>query len=68
MKDPDFIKEIVMRVESAHEPSEVVEMLELSMDDIASAFETEFLDLAHNLGFYSEYGESNDNQEDDLPW
>ena len=45
MKDPDFLEEIVERVESAYEPDEIVGLLELSMMDIAQAFEKDFLDL-----------------------
>ncbi len=54
MKDPDFLEEIVERVESAYEPDEIVGLLELSMMDIAQAFEKDFLDLAFNLGFINE--------------
>lgn len=64
MKDPDFLEEIVERVESAYEPDEIVGLLELSMMDIARAFEKDFLDLAFNLGFIAQHGDSYDNEED----
>jgi hypothetical protein len=65
MKDPDFLQEIVERVESAYEPYEIVGLLELSMMDVAQAFENDFLDLAFNLGFIANHGDSYDNEEDD---
>ena len=67
MKDPDFLEEIVERVESAYEPDEIVGLLELSMMDIAQAFEKDFLDLAFNLGFITNHGDDYD-KEDDGSW
>jgi hypothetical protein len=67
MKDPDFLEEIVERVESAYEPDDIVGLLELSMMDIAKAFENEFLDLAFNLGFITSHGDDYD-EEDDGCW
>lgn len=49
-------------MESAYEPDEVVGLMELSMLDIARAFEQDFLDLAFNLGYIPQYGED-DNDE-----
>lgn len=51
MREPDFLEEVVARMESAYEPDEIVGLLELSMLDVARAFEAEFIDLAFNLGF-----------------
>jgi hypothetical protein len=65
MKDPDFLEEIVERVESAYEPDEIVGLLELSMMDIAQAFEKDFLDLAFNLGFIASHGDDYDKEDDD---
>ena len=57
MRNPDFLEEIVERVESAYEPDEIVGLMELSMLEIARAFEKEFLDLAFNLGFIPNHGD-----------
>lgn len=57
MRDPDFLEEIVERVESAYEPDEIVGLMELSMLEIARAFENDFLDLAFNLGFIANHGD-----------
>lgn len=62
MRNPDFLEEVVERMESAYEPDEVVGLMELSMLDIARAFEQDFLDLAFNLGYIPQYGED-DNDE-----
>jgi len=67
MKDPDFLEEVVERVESAYEPDEIVGLLELSMMDVAQAFEKEFLDLAFNLGFINETTGINED-EDGYNW
>lgn len=65
MKDPDFLEEIVFRVESAYEPDEIVGLLELSMLDIARAFENEFLDLAFNLGYIADLSEDEDYEDEE---
>jgi hypothetical protein len=67
MKDPDFLEEVVERVESAYEPDEIVGLLELSMMDVAQAFEKDFLDLAFNLGFINETTGDNED-EDEYNW
>lgn len=63
MRDPDFLEEVVERVESAYEPDEIVGLMELSMLEIARAFEKEFLDLAFNLGYIPDYGDSDYEEE-----
>lgn len=52
-------------MESAYEPDEIVGLLELSMTDIARAFEKEFLDLAFNLGFIASHGDDYDKEDYD---
>lgn len=61
MKDNQFLQEVIERMESAYEPDEIVAMLELTMEDVAVAFEPQFIDLAFNLGFMNE----NESGEDD---
>lgn len=65
MKDPDFLEEVVMRVESAYEADEVVAMMELSLQEIAEAFPQQFTDLAFNLGFINEQRSDKDDGYED---
>lgn len=65
MKDPDFLEEVVMRVESAYEADEVVAMMELSLQEIAEAFPQQFTDLAFNLGFINEQRSNDDDGYED---
>lgn len=65
MRDPDFLEEIVSRMESAYEPDEIVGLLELSMLDIARAFENEFIDLAFNLGYITNISDDEDYEHED---
>ena len=65
MKDPDFLEEVVMRVESAYEADEVVAMMELSLQEIAEAFPQQFTDLAFNLGFINEQRSDEDDGYED---
>lgn len=51
----EFLDEIIQRVEAAYDPDEVVGFLELSMREIAQAFEPAFLEWAFNEGFFAEY-------------
>jgi hypothetical protein len=51
----EFLDEIIQRVEAAYDPDEVVGYLELSMRELARAFEPEFLEWAYNEGFFAEY-------------
>ena len=68
MKDPDFLEEVVMRVESAYEADEVVAMMELSLQEIAEAFPQQFTDLAFNLGFINEQRSDDDEHDDEYNW
>lgn len=63
--DPDFLEEIVQRVESAYDADEVVAMMELSLQEIAEAFPQQFTDLAYNLGFIDESRLDEDNEYED---
>lgn len=58
--NPDFMEEIVIRVESAYDADEIVGMMELTMQEIAEAFPHQFADLAFNLGFINEQRSDDD--------
>ena len=68
MKDPDFLEEVVMRVESAYEADEVVAMMELSLQEIAEAFPQQFTDLAFNLGFIDEQRTGDNEDDNEYNW
>jgi hypothetical protein len=61
----DFLAEVVERVSGTYEPDEVVVGMELSVADIAEAFEKEFLEWAHNEGFFMEATDNLDGEFDE---
>ena len=63
MRELEFLEEVVLRMESAYEPDEVVTMMELSLQEIADAFPQQFTDLAFNLGFINEQRSDEDNED-----
>jgi hypothetical protein len=68
MKEPDFLEELVIRVETAYDADEVVAMMELSLQEIAEAFPQQFTDLAFNLGFINELQREDDNDIENYEW
>jgi hypothetical protein len=54
VRSESFVADIIERVAHTYEPDEVVLGMELSIEDIAEAFEKDFLAWAFNEGFFAE--------------